>query len=224
MVGVDEVAAECRLDDRIVGSVLEAFALRGGNVGFATASDFSGVVATPLIRVDTGRYLLYQNYTLAEAIYTTPSYWMAEDGDYRDTHGEHRGRFTERLCEKRLSAVFGRGVVFVQRILGPDPRLGDDPPVGPAPAPVLHPPAPYVEILTERSLARKPPYPSPRPVLPAEVFAHRERLLETPFRRVASSHSADLPVRQDLDLVVLLGLQQMFQLQAPPLPGPAKSG
>ena len=73
--------------------------------------------------------------------------------------------------------------------------------------------------------------PAPRPVLPAEVFAHRERLLETPFRRAASSHSADLPVRQDLDLVVLLGLQQMFQLQAPPPPrsgqvrlSPAKSG
>ena len=40
VVGVDEVAAECRLDDRIVGSLLEAFALRGGNAGFATASDF----------------------------------------------------------------------------------------------------------------------------------------------------------------------------------------
>ena len=53
-------------------------------------------------------YLLIQDYTLAEAVYTTPSYWMAEDRDYRDAHNDHRGRFAEKFSEKRLSAVFGR--------------------------------------------------------------------------------------------------------------------
>ena len=126
IVGVDEVAAEWRMDERIVGSVLEAFALHGGNEGFVTASDFNGVVATPLIRVDAERYLLFQNYTLCEAIYTTPSYWMSEDADYRDTHGDHRGRFTERFCEKRLSAVFGRGrVVSNVKIVAGKRALGE---------------------------------------------------------------------------------------------------
>ena len=123
--GVDEVATKCGLDQRIVGSVFDAFALRGRNEGFATASDFNGIVAKPLIRVDTGRYLLFQNYTLCEAIYTTPSYWMVDDRDYRDAHGDHRGRFTEQLCETRLSAVFGDGrvvsnvkIVAGKRVLG----------------------------------------------------------------------------------------------------------
>ena len=111
-VGVDDVAAECALDTKIVGAVMEAFALRGGNAEFATPSDFNAVVATPLIGLGAGRYLLFQNYTLAEAIYATPSYWMGEDRGYRDAHGDHRGRFTERFCKERLSAVFGRERVF----------------------------------------------------------------------------------------------------------------
>ena len=125
MFGVGEVAAECELDERIVGSVLDGFAMRDKNEGFTAASDFNGIAATPLIRAATGRYLLFQNYTLCEAIYTTPSYWMADDGDYCDTHGDHRGKFTESFCEKRLSAVFGRGrvasnvkIVARKRVLG----------------------------------------------------------------------------------------------------------
>ncbi|MCY4057693.1 MAG: nuclease-related domain-containing protein, partial [Gammaproteobacteria bacterium] len=108
VVAVSEVAAESALDQQIVGSVLEAFALRDGNEGFAGASDFNGAVATPLIPIDTARYLLFQNYTFCEAIYTTPSYWMADDREYRDTHGDNRGKFAEDYCRKRLGAVFGR--------------------------------------------------------------------------------------------------------------------
>ncbi len=107
-----EVAAACELDERTTGAVLDAFVLRDTNDAFATASDFNGIAATPLVRVAAGRYLLFQNTTLCEAVYTTPSYWMANDANYRDTHADHRGRFTERFCAKRLSAVFGPGRVF----------------------------------------------------------------------------------------------------------------
>ncbi len=112
VVNVSEVAAECGFSVETVAAVLDAFALRGKNAEFATASDFNAATATPLIVMGADSYLLFQNYTLAEAVYTTPSYWMAEDWDYRDAHSDHRGRFAEKFCKKRLSAVFGRDRVF----------------------------------------------------------------------------------------------------------------
>ena len=111
-VNVSEVAAECGFNVETVAAVLDAFALRGKNTEFATASDFNAATATPLIVIGADSYLLFQNYTLAEAVYTTPSYWMAEDRDYRDAHSDHRGRFAEKFCKKRLSAVFGPDRVF----------------------------------------------------------------------------------------------------------------
>ena len=111
-VGANEVAAECTLGLETVSAVLDAFVLHGGNSDFASASDFNAAAATPLIDVGTGKYLLFQNYTLAEAVYTTPSYWMAEDKHYRNTHSDHRGKFAERYCKERLSAVFHRDCVF----------------------------------------------------------------------------------------------------------------
>ena len=111
-VNVSDVAAECGFSVETVGAVLFAFALRGKNAQFATASDFNAATATPLIAMCADRYLLFQNYTLAEAVYTTPSYWMAGDRNYRDAHSDHRGRFAEKFCKKRLSGVFGRDRVF----------------------------------------------------------------------------------------------------------------
>ena len=112
VVRVDEIAEESGLEPEVVRAVLEAFTLCGRNEGFASASDFNAIVAAPFIRLEVGSYLLFQNRTLAEAVYTTPSYWMTEDSDYCDSHSRHRGRFTERFCHKRLSDVFGRDRVL----------------------------------------------------------------------------------------------------------------
>ena len=111
-VNVSDVAAECEFSVETVAAVLDAFALRGKNAEFATASDFNAATATPLIVMGADSYLLLQTYTLAEAVYTTPSYWMSGDQNYRDAHSDHRGRFAEEFCKKRLSAVFGRDRVF----------------------------------------------------------------------------------------------------------------
>lgn len=126
VVDVDDVAAECNLDQETVCAVFKAFALSSNNAAFATTSDFNAVTTTPLISVGRSSYLLFQNYTLAEAIYTTPSYWMSEDKHYRTAHGDHRGRFTESFCKKRLSAVFGRDRVFSNvKILAGNRMLGE---------------------------------------------------------------------------------------------------
>ena len=111
-VSVSDVATESGLSIDSVVAVLGAFALRGKNVEFATASDFNAATATPLIVIGAKSYLLFQEYTLAEAVYTTPSYWMAEDRENRDAHSDHRGRFAEQFCKRRLAAVFGRDRVF----------------------------------------------------------------------------------------------------------------
>ena len=122
-VEVGEVATECGLGLETVSAVLDAFTLCGSNTDFATASDFNAATAAPLIEVDVGRYLLFQNYTLAEAVYTTPSYWMGDDRHYRDIYSDNRGKFAERFCEERLSAVFGRDCVFANVKLVSGKRL-----------------------------------------------------------------------------------------------------
>ena len=125
-IRVDEIAAECGLGLTTVSAVLDAFTLRGGNADFASASHFNAATSYPLHEVDVGTYLLFQNYTLAEAIYTTPSYWMAEDRPYRDAHSEHRGKFTERFSKERLSAVFGQDCVFANvKLLSGKRLLGE---------------------------------------------------------------------------------------------------
>ena len=112
-VNASDVAAECGLSVETVAAVFDAFALQGKNAEFATASDFNAATATPLIVMGAGSYLLFQTYTLAEAVYTTPSYWMVEDEDYRDAHSDHRGRFAERfLRETTVSRVRSRLRLF----------------------------------------------------------------------------------------------------------------
>ena len=111
-ISLSDVVDESGLSVETVVAVLDAFSLSNKNEQFINASDFNAVTATPLIKISAGRYLLFQNYTLAEAIYTTPSYWMTDDPDYRDAHSVHRGRFAEKFCKGRLSDVFGSDCVF----------------------------------------------------------------------------------------------------------------
>jgi hypothetical protein len=109
-----DVATKAGLAPELTERVLNAFTLPADdrNGSFGTLQDFNAVCATPLLRMPNGEFLSLQSYTLAEALYDTPFYWMAQDKAYLPTLTKHRGDFTERFVAERLSLVFGRERVY----------------------------------------------------------------------------------------------------------------
>ncbi len=95
-----------------VEAVLNAFALALGekNETFRSVDDFNVANATPLLR-SNGEFVLFQSYSLVEALYESPFYWMVIDKAYASTAMQNRGRFTETFCRDRLELVFGKARV-----------------------------------------------------------------------------------------------------------------
>ena len=106
---VREVAEPTGLPETTIEAVLNAFVLPPAekNVTFRALDDFNVVNATPLLRRD-GDFVLFQSYSLAEALYESPFYWMALDKPYVAAAMQNRGRFTEAFCRDRLELVFGK--------------------------------------------------------------------------------------------------------------------
>jgi hypothetical protein len=108
-----EVAAFAKIDISTVGKVLTAFAVPKGerNSQFNALHDFSIANALPLIPLDDDKYVLFHIYSLVEALYESPFYWMGADKAYASTAMRHRGLFTEELSVECLARVFGKDKV-----------------------------------------------------------------------------------------------------------------
>jgi hypothetical protein len=107
---VDELSTFSGIKPAIVENVLAAFTLAPGerNQGFRFLHDFNTANATPLLHRDAQTYLLFQEYSLAEALYDSPFYWMCGDPAYFSAAMLHRGQFTETFSRERLERVFGK--------------------------------------------------------------------------------------------------------------------
>jgi hypothetical protein len=107
-----EVAAASGLAEITVEAMLNAFTLSPDekNETFRAVDDFNVANATPLLRFN-GEFVLFQSYSIVEAIYDSPFYWMAVDKSYSPTAMQNRGRFTETFCRDRLELVFGKARV-----------------------------------------------------------------------------------------------------------------
>lgn len=126
---VQEVADYADMDQSVVERVLKAFAAPVGanNEQFTSLNDFNIVNASPLVPMPDGRYALFHIYSLVEALYEAPFYWMGADKAYVNTAMKHRGLFTETFAVERLSQVFGAGKVLSNiDIFGPKgKKLGE---------------------------------------------------------------------------------------------------
>ncbi|HWQ41189.1 MAG TPA: SEC-C metal-binding domain-containing protein [Desulfosporosinus sp.] len=111
---VEEVAVKVGLSAELVEKILGAFELGTveRNAGFNTLQDFNIITATPLLRMPNGEFLSLQSYSLAEAIYEAPFYWMVNDKGYLPTLTKNRGDFTESFIADRLGLVFGAKHVY----------------------------------------------------------------------------------------------------------------
>lgn len=106
---IQEVADRARMDPEVVDRVLSAFAAPAGayNEQFKALHDFNMINACSLIPTPDGRYVLFHIYSLVEALYEAPFYWMGADKAYVSTAMKHRGLFTEQFAIERLAQVFG---------------------------------------------------------------------------------------------------------------------
>ena len=109
-----EITIQSGIDKPIVDKILRAFTPPDGlrNQDFNTLNDFNITNAYPLIDLGNEEYLLFQNYSLVEALYETPFYWMSSDKSYVNKAMSNRGDFTEEFSAERLELVFGRDRVF----------------------------------------------------------------------------------------------------------------
>lgn len=109
-----EVAERSGVDKAVVGKVLAAFATPAGekNNDFCALNDFNVTNAYPLLSGGDDSFILFQTYSLDEALYETPFYWMSGDDSYKNTAMKHRGRFTEEFSRERLELVFGKENVY----------------------------------------------------------------------------------------------------------------
>lgn len=108
-----EVAKFAKLDIFTVEKVLTAFVLPKGerNSQFNALHDFNIANALPLIPLEGNKYALFHIYSLAEALYESPFYWMGADKAYTSTAMRHRGLFTEEFSVECLTRVFGKDKV-----------------------------------------------------------------------------------------------------------------
>jgi hypothetical protein len=103
-----EVAEKAKVALDVTERVLTAFTLPVDrrNERYAKLQDFNELSSTPLLK--NGAFFgLFNIYSLAEAFYQSPFYWMWDDKPYRPTAMDHRGKFTEELSASRLADVFG---------------------------------------------------------------------------------------------------------------------
>lgn len=109
-----EIADHANVDVVTVNKVLETFAVPNGerNSGFTAIDNFNVANTSPLIRTADNEYILFQIYSLAQALYEAPFYWMGADRLYVNTAMQHRGLFTEEFAAERLTKVFGRSNVY----------------------------------------------------------------------------------------------------------------
>ena len=110
---VQEVSERTAIDKDVVSRVLTSFALPEGekNRNFCSLHDFNVANGSPLIPAGDNAFILFQIYSLVEALYESPFYWMGGDKNYAAVAMRHRGEFTEQFSRERLELVFGKGNV-----------------------------------------------------------------------------------------------------------------
>lgn len=111
---LEDIVGRCSIGLDRIAAVLSAFSLAHDdrNTTFKTLHDFNATNATPILRREDGSFVLIQTYSLLEAIYESPFFWMMADKPYIPKAQEHRGAFTENFTATALGKVFGPARVY----------------------------------------------------------------------------------------------------------------
>lgn len=82
------------------------------NSQFQNIGNYNKINSHPIVKVGQDRYFLPIPFLLAQAIYSSPFYWMFDDKNYRSTAGTNRGNVGEEITYDFLLSVFGDSRIF----------------------------------------------------------------------------------------------------------------
>lgn len=105
LTGVDRDEVEAFITSLVIPSKISTRS-------FNSLTDFNPFNAYPIVKVDSNSYLLFQTYSLYEALYEAPFYWFLEDKSYLNIASKNRGEFTESFTETCLKKVFSEQKVI----------------------------------------------------------------------------------------------------------------
>lgn len=114
---VKELSSASHIEEEIVSKVIKSFVAPNDMSVFNSLDDYNPTNAYPIIELPDNEYLLFQNYSLMQALYETPFFWMNEDKTYGPTSMKNRGKFAEEFSAERLKLVFGEHRVFTNIII-----------------------------------------------------------------------------------------------------------
>jgi len=103
-------------EDSGIDSFLDNFSLsfeEKMNSQFQGIGNFNWFNAKPIVQLDEERYFVPISFSVFEAIYESPFYWMWQDDiSYRDQLGQNRGKTGEEISYEFLLQVFGKSRTF----------------------------------------------------------------------------------------------------------------
>ncbi|WP_109078365.1 SEC-C metal-binding domain-containing protein [Aggregatibacter kilianii] len=111
---IEDISSRVNINNSVIGKIIDSFTL-SQNVqvsNFNSIGSFNPTNAYPIISLGNGSYLLFQYYSLVEALYETPFFWFNSDLNYKDIAMVNRGSFTEEFSYEKLKFVFGEDNVF----------------------------------------------------------------------------------------------------------------
>ena len=110
----EDVAAASQVAPEKVERFLNTFSCGPdeSNIQFTSVNEINVTNSSPIIKTKGGLYILLQSFSLLEAIYESPFYWLAQDPAYSSIASINRGRFTESFVADRLDIVFGNARVL----------------------------------------------------------------------------------------------------------------
>lgn len=109
----DAIVEITGLKESLVQLILDEFSIsQPCNCSFSHLNDFNLYNAKPLIQLDDTRYVLLQIYSIAEAFYESPYYWMLSDKGYSNEASKNRCDFSESFTAEKLQKVFGEKRVY----------------------------------------------------------------------------------------------------------------
>jgi hypothetical protein len=104
---IQELSGRAGVDGPTVERFIAAFCTRPGeNSRFNSLQEYNVTNAAPILSCKH-EFMLFQHYSLMEALYESPFFWMGADRTYAPTALTNRGTFTEMLACEQLRRAFG---------------------------------------------------------------------------------------------------------------------
>lgn len=99
-----------------ISSFIENFTIpidsKNRNSHFQNIGDYNLFSAKPIIPLDTETFFVPISFSVFEAIYESPYYWMLTDKTYKNNLALNRGKVGEEITYELLKKVFGENQVF----------------------------------------------------------------------------------------------------------------